>query len=117
MKIKIAISLLVALTGCASAPRVPERVFETDLETASFVSTELDGQVAGALAMGVDDHEAVTQRLGIPMAKAHLRSKAACGERWVYSRPTMVNGDPKMRILLVDFDGSGVVCHSVYHDE
>ena len=110
--------VLVALTGCASSQASAPRFFDVaDASTANVAPSELDGETAAAFRAGLDTHESVRERLGLPMAKAKLRSDASCGERWVYSHPMVAAGDPKMRITLVDFDAAGVVCRSVYRTE
>lgn len=114
----LVLASLVASTGCSSTLAKPTRVFVAEESVASFTQVhDGDGLAAGALAVGTDGHASVVSRLGAPMGKATLRTTESCTERWIYSRPTIVEGDARSRVLLVDFDASGLVCRSVYRDE
>ncbi len=109
--------VLFGLVGCASSQTTERPFFDVLDPSSAAAKSSLDESASITFRSGFDTKDSVSQRLGMPMAKAALRAEGACGERWVYSRPSLAGGESKLRVMLVDFDTNGLVCNSLYRDE
>ncbi len=109
--------VLFGLVGCASSQANEIPLFDVLDPTSATANSPLDENASVPFRSGFDTKDSVSERLGTPVAKAALRAERACGERWVYSRPSLAGGESKLRVMLVDFDANGLVCNSLYRDE
>ena len=116
---RVVISLfIVLLTGCAAVDVDDARFFATkEAHLVAVPRTSIDGSSVEEMRVGVDTRDDILGELGAPMAKAPLHGEPQCEERWVYSRPSILGGDARMRVLLVDFDPQGRLCRTTFRAE